>query len=435
MSLQKAENSSVIDQAVAKEEKSLGNESDTNTQGLKSPADGDRAWLVLFGCFCGLFCTQGYNYVWGIFLNYYNQHVFKNQMDDLSWIGSLWLALSNIVGPFYGWFTVKIGYKWMLLTALFLWTLGVMLASMATQIWHLYLTQGVLMGIGASLVWFPCVSAAQQWFSKRRGLSVGIAISGSGFGGLILSNVIQAVIDHLGYRWALRIIGFISFVLLVISVCTVRPFDPVQTTDIGLFNLSPFKNLQFVLLFTIQFIGNFAFNVPSSFLPAYVDHLGLDPWIGTNMSAIISGVMIIGKITSGFIGDYIGRANMVFMTTTLTGVMCLAVWLPATNPAGIWAFAAMFGYFGGGYLVMVPALLGQVVGMDDIEPANGLLFFAWFFGGLLGSPICSALINDASGHPTYSHAIIFGGVLMVFTGLLAWIIRVLRAGWNPCIKV
>ncbi|EPB82209.1 hypothetical protein HMPREF1544_11053 [Mucor circinelloides 1006PhL] len=418
-----------------KEEDRLSIESETQEYVLKQPPDGGRAWLVLFGCFCGLFCTQGYNYVWGIFLNYYNRHVFPDQMTALSWIGSLWLALANIVGPFYSWFAVKVGYKWMLIAALVLWSLGIMMASIATEIWHLYLTQGVLMGVGASLVWFPCVSAAQQWFSKRRGLSVGIAISGSGFGGLILSNVIQAVIDHLGYQWALRIVGFISFVLLIIAACTVRPLNTPLNTEIKILDLRPFRNFQFALLFAIQFIGNFAFNVPSSFLPAYADYLGLDPWIGTNMSAIISGVMIVGKISSGLISDYVGRANMTFITTTMTGVMCLAVWLTVTNPAGIWAFAAMFGYFGGGYLVMVPALLGQVVGMEDIESANGLLFFAWFFGGLFGSPICAALINDASGHPTYDHAIIFGGVLMVFAGLLAWAVRVMRAGWKPFVKV
>lgn len=117
------------------------------------------------------------------------------------------------------------------------------------------------MGVGASLVWFPCISAAQQWFSKRRGLSVGIAISGSGFGGLILSNVIQAIIDHLGYQWALRIVGFISFVLLIIAACTVRPLNTPQKTEIKILDLRPFRNLQFTLLFAIQFIGNFAFNV------------------------------------------------------------------------------------------------------------------------------------------------------------------------------
>lgn len=117
------------------------------------------------------------------------------------------------------------------------------------------------MGVGASLVWFPCISAAQQWFLHRRGLAVGIAVSGSGFGGLILSNIIQAVIDKLGYQWALRIIGFISFALLTIAALTVRPLNEPQTEDIRIFDMRPFRNKQFVLLFLVQLIGNFAFNV------------------------------------------------------------------------------------------------------------------------------------------------------------------------------
>lgn len=72
--------------------------------------------------------------MWGIFLNYYNQHVFPDQMTALSWIGSLWLALANIVGPFYSWFAVKVGYKWMLIAALVLWSLGIMMASIATEV-------------------------------------------------------------------------------------------------------------------------------------------------------------------------------------------------------------------------------------------------------------------------------------------------------------
>lgn len=76
----------------------------------------------------------------------------------------------------------------------------------------------------------------------------------------------------------------------------------------------------------------------------------MDPWIGSNLSAILSGLMIVGKIGSGSVSDYIGRANMCTICVSMTGVMCLALWLPAANSAAIWAFAATFGLFGGGYM-------------------------------------------------------------------------------------
>ncbi|KAF7730055.1 hypothetical protein EC973_003000 [Apophysomyces ossiformis] len=384
------------------------------TEGWREPPDGGRAWLVLFGCFCVRKYMheqndqQGYGYTLGIYLRYYNTVMFVDKMTELSWVVSLWLALSNIVGPFYGFFAAKVGYKWMLCAAVVFNTAAMMLASVAHEIWHLYLTQGVLAGIGASLVWFPCISAAQQWFSKRRGLGVGLAISGSGCGGLVFSNVVQAAMDSLGIQWALRIVGFICFVLLCICAATVRPLNRASTENMKAFNLAPF---------------------------AYAKHLHLSPWIGTNISAILAGVMIIGKISTGFIGDYIGRANMNFICITMTGILCLAIWLPATTAAQVWVFAALFGYFGGGYMTSVPAVLAQIVGLEDIETANGLLFFAWFFGGLFGSPICSALINVDGTEETYSYAIIFGGVLMIVAGLLAWTVRVLRGGWSPLAKV
>lgn len=154
------------------------------------------------------------------------------------------------------------------------------------------------------------------------------------------------------------------------------------------------------------------------------------------MSAILSALMIVGKISSGFLSDYIGRANMTFICVFMTGFWCLFLWLNATNSASVWAFAALFGLFGGGYMTMIPALLAQVVGPEEIEQANGMLFFAWFFGGLFGSPISSALIDEnGPDGPKYSDAIIFGGTLMVFTGLLALGLRIYRGGWNPLRKV
>ncbi|CAO3610633.1 unnamed protein product [Cunninghamella echinulata] len=404
----------------------------TTPDDLIPPPDGGIAWLVLAGCFCGLFCTQGYNYIWGIYLDYYNDYVYVNQMNTLAWIGSLWLAFSTLIGPIYGYIVYKVGYKWILITSAFCNTFALMMASISNQVWQLMLTQGVLAGFGASLAWFPCISAAQQYFSKRRGMAVGIAISGSGFGGLVMSNIVNAINNTLGVRWSLRVVGFINLVFLGFAACVVRPLNPPPKMTIKeCLSIKPFKNIQFCLLFAIQFIGNFAFNVPSGYLPSYATYLGLDKLIGTNLSAIQSGVMIVGKIGSGTVSDFIGRANTTSICIFMTGVVCLAIWLPATNTAMIWSFSATFGIFGGGYMAMMPAVLAQCVGLDIIESANGWLFFAWFFGGLLGNPLCAALINSDSGHPTYDRAIIFAGVLLCFCGCLAWVVRVIRAGWYP----
>jgi hypothetical protein len=55
-------------------------------------------------------------------------------------------------------------------------SLGLGLASISTQIWHLLLTQGLLFGLGASLLYFPILSAAPEYFTSHRGTAMGFIL-------------------------------------------------------------------------------------------------------------------------------------------------------------------------------------------------------------------------------------------------------------------
>ncbi|KAI8071369.1 major facilitator superfamily domain-containing protein [Gongronella butleri] len=355
-------------------------------------------------------------------------------MTALSWIGSLWLAMAVILGPVYGYVAYKVGYRWILIIAVFCNTFAMMMASISTQIWQLMLTQGLLAGFGASLVWFPCISAPQQYFSKRRGLAVGIAISGSGFGGLCMANIANAVNSTLGVGWSLRVVGFINLALISFAACVVRPLNPPPPVKFSQsLSFKPFRNKQFCILFCMQLVSNFAFNVPSGYLPSYAKSLGLDKWIGTNLSAISAGLMIVGKIGTGMVSDYVGRFNTTFIVTTMVGVVIMGVWYTATTAASVWAFASLFGIMGGGFLAILPAVLAQCVGFAQLEQSNGWLFFAWFFGGIAGQPICAYIIEKNDG--AYQGAIIFAGVLFLFNGVLAAILRFMHSGSKLFIRI
>ncbi|CAO3595497.1 unnamed protein product [Absidia cylindrospora] len=399
---------------------------------LREAPDGGISWLVLIGCFCGLFATQGYGYSWGVYLDYYNKNVYPGELTKLTWIGSLWFGLTNITGPVYVYLIGKMGYRWMTGIACVLSCFAMMMASITTAVWQLYITQGVLSGIASSLVWFPCISAPQQWFSSKRGLAVGIAISGSGIGGLAISNIVQAAIESVGWRWSLRILGFIQLVLMFIAFLTVKPLNPLPK-DVPIFDISTFKNRKFWVLFCIHFIGNFALYIPSGFVPSYASTLGIPSSTSSVMSSVMSAVMFIGKILNGFISDYVGRGNMTFLCGIMTGVVCLGVWYTAETAASLWAFCVLFGIFGGGYVAMITSVIAECVGVEMIESATGWLFFAWMFGGLFGQPVSAVIIEHDNGN--YGGAIIFAGVLFLFAGILAGVLRFMRSGKKIFIKI
>lgn len=184
-------------------------------------------------------------------------------MATLSWIGSICVALFFILGPINQLVIEKMGYKYMLATGTILCSAALILASFAQQVWHVFLTQGVMFGLGASFVSLPCIGAPQQWFSERRGLAVGLSFAGSGVGGLVIANITQAAIGSIGYRWALRIDGIILFVLLSVATCLVRPFGDVKTTGGGrkIINWYLFKNPMFTVLFFHGLVTTFGYMV------------------------------------------------------------------------------------------------------------------------------------------------------------------------------
>ena len=83
------------------------------------------------------------------------------------------------------------------------------------QLWQLFLTQGLLYGIGSSMYYFPIMSLTPAYFDRNRGMAMGIVLAGSGVGGLVLSPVFHALLTSLGIRWALRILGIWNLVLSI----------------------------------------------------------------------------------------------------------------------------------------------------------------------------------------------------------------------------
>ncbi|KAI8147150.1 major facilitator superfamily domain-containing protein [Fennellomyces sp. T-0311] len=401
---------------------------------MRPPPDGGwRAWLVVFGAFCSFLATQGYGYSWGVFYRYYNENVYPDHMTELSWIGSLWYWFCTITGPIYIWMASKWDDRYVIGVSCILCTLAMIFAAETHAIWQLYLTQGVMSGIGTSFAWYASLHGPSEWFDKRRGLAVGITMSASGVGGLILSNVATACFETIGYRWALRVLGFFQFAGLGIAALTCFRLNPPRK-NVPFIDISDLKNKEFLILLTIHFIGNFAFYMPSGFVPSYASYMGLNPWISANMSAIMSAFMFVGKISVGFISDYVGRFNMAVFCALMACVAHLAVWMTATTEGSMWAFAILYGIFGGGYIAMITAVVAQVVGVENVDSGLGWAFFMWSWGGLAAQPAASAIV-DRGDEPDYRGAIIYAGVLFFAGACASWWLRVRRGGWKILKKV
>lgn len=197
----------VEDEAEPGESKTSVIPKDTNTY----PEGGLIAWLVVFGAFLIHFFGISLIYITGVFIRaFYYQNVFPGAtFSQLSWISTGIGVSLPVLAPAYGYAFVRLGPRVVVIWGAFCLALGFELASLCTETWQIVLTLGLICGIGQSSLWVAAVSTVVQHFNKRRGLVVGMVAAGTGAGGLALAPMAQSLIDNLGWRNALRVLGVV----------------------------------------------------------------------------------------------------------------------------------------------------------------------------------------------------------------------------------
>ena len=120
---------------------------------------------------------------------------------------------------------------WCPLFGLVIAALAIAISSFATSVWHLILTQGVLLGLGGCLLYFPIYTFIDQWFVRRKGFAYGMMWAGSGCGGLSGPLVMNWGLSRYGEQTFLR--GWSIALVSEAEVLTREPKLTMQLLLIG----------------------------------------------------------------------------------------------------------------------------------------------------------------------------------------------------------
>ncbi|EFR00365.1 monocarboxylate transporter [Nannizzia gypsea CBS 118893] len=371
------------------------------------PADctdrGVRAWTVVAGAWCCIFCGFGWVNAIGVFQEYYQTHQLQSySTSSISWILSLEPFVLFAAGIVIGRLFDNYGPKWLLIIGLFLHVLGLMMASISTQYYQFLLAQGICSPLGASFVFYPALSCTATWFDKRRALAFGIVSSGSSLGGVIFPTILAWLLPSVGFGWALRISGLLVFILLVIANLTVRSRIAPIPRPVRLYDyLDPFSEIPFILLMLASCCGFFAMFVPINYVILEAQTGGVDANLAKYLLTILNAAR---------------RVVMIAMCV-LSAVVLLALWIPGTlvNPGSAVVyvvFCLLYGFASGAFVGMVPALLSQIsADVTKTGVRQGVLFACISIATLTGSPIAGVILNQQKGE--YWGLQIFAGIMMV----------------------
>ncbi|KAH8362500.1 hypothetical protein KR084_010325 [Drosophila pseudotakahashii] len=187
------------------------------------PPDGGWGWLVLLGSCLTNILIPGTIKSFGVLFSEFTD-AFNSSPTKAAWIPALCYFLYSSLGPVSSILSVKYSYRTVTLIGGASASLGMILSFWASSIEYLYISYGVLVGIGAGLSFPPTVYIVTSYFVKLRGLANGLCISGSALGSIILPPLLRWLLETYGYHGSCLIMGGITLNVFVAALF----YEPVE---------------------------------------------------------------------------------------------------------------------------------------------------------------------------------------------------------------
>ena len=379
-------------------------------------------WVVVGGAFVVMFLGFGVAYSFGAFFKAL-QDEFAADRADISLVFSLSIFLMFLVGAVAGPAADRFGPRRVIAAGMVLIGVGLLAASRATALWHLYIIYGLTIGLGVGFSYVPAVGTVQRWFVRRRGFASGVAVSGIGAGTLVGPFAAAWLIGLFDWRGAYVAMAGVCVVLGLAGARLIEHSperrglapdgDPPATDSrtngtatAGTDLKAALRSRPFLLYAGATFLTALGLFTPLVHLPNYARDHGLGEAAGVLLLGLFGLGSLIGRFLLGAIADRYGRHPTLAVTFAVMGAMCVLWWAST----GIWSlgiFAVVFGTCYGGFVALSPALMMDYFGGRNVSGIIGILYSAAAFGALAG-PTLSGLAYDLMG--SYSIPILAGAV-------------------------
>jgi OFA family oxalate/formate antiporter-like MFS transporter len=330
------------------------------------------------------------------------------------------------IAAFFGglWLNRK-GPRIVAVTGGFLYGLGVFLASFSDhKLWWLYLSYGVIGGIGLGFCYIVPVAVLVKWFPDRRGLITGIAVGGFGAGALVTAPLATRLIQSVGVLPTFAYLGVAFLVVTVVSGYfmqnppegwapkgwTLAATKSSQRSSRDYTLGEALRTWQWWALWLLLFLNTSAgISVISQESPLFQELAGVAAVAAASMVGVASIGNAFGRVFWAWASDSITRRATFAVMFLAQAALFWA--LPSVHSAGVLTIVAfiILMCYGGGFGTM-PAFAADYFGSRNVGPIYGLMLTAWGFASAFG-PLLIAYMRQSTGK--------YAGALHVIAGVMA----------------
>ncbi|KAI0086146.1 MFS general substrate transporter [Irpex rosettiformis] len=395
-------------------------EPETVQDGIDLPPDGGlRAWLVVLGSSLGTFATFGFVNAWGVFQSYYEQTLLSDTSPStIAWIGSIQYSLVFIPGLVVG-RLFDMGIFRIPLTLASAWlVMATFLVAECKTYWQFLLCQGFAVGLGSGVIFNPTLGVIPHWFQKKKGIALGVVAFGSSIGGTVFPIAVRNLIQSVGFKWTMRIIGFIILVALALTnVCVARRLPPKKNSG-PFFNLHAFKNPAYTTYCLAGFVSFLGLYTVLTYIDASASFAGIDDNFSFYLVSIANAGSAIGRLASGFGADIFGPLAMMIPSTAIAGILTF-IWPFMSSKSGFSAMGFFYGLSSGFFVSILAAPIVEMGETHDVGVRMGMYFTVVALGALAGPPISGAINQSTGGYKDVGYyagsAVLLSVVLLIIS--------------------
>jgi OFA family oxalate/formate antiporter-like MFS transporter len=349
-------------------------------------------------------------YAWSVFRTPLSKQ-FHWSISDVTLTFTICIFVLGVSAFFGGLWLNKMGPRVVALTGGFLYGLGVFLASFsADKLWWLYLSYGLIGGIGLGFGYIVPVAVLVKWFPDKRGLITGIAVGGFGAGALVTAPVATRLIQTVG---VLQTFAYLGVAYLIVTMATgalmknppdgwkPEGWSPSATQSKQRaakdYNLGEaLKTWQWWALWLLLFLNTSAgISLISQESPMFQEIAKVSAIVAAGMVGIVSIGNAVGRIFWAWTSDAITRRwTFVVMFLVQVGLFWMLPGIASVAILTTVSFIILMCY-GGGFGTM-PAFAADYFGSKNVGPIYGLMLTAWGSASAFG-PLLIAHLRQASG--------------------------------------
>jgi MFS transporter, OFA family, oxalate/formate antiporter len=384
---------------------------ETSTLSAPRSLDGiaHNRWLQLvYGLIC-MMAVSSPQYVWTLFTKPM-QAQFGTTLSTLQVTFSILIVLQTFLSPFQGFVVDRFGPRILISIGSVLTGLSWVLASQAQSVLGIYLTYGLLGGIGTGIIYIGVIGLMVRWFPDRRGFATGMVAAGYGMGAILTTFPVNASLAASGWQHTLLVFGIVFGIVGLVAAQGLRmpPREWMaqhEATKSSVADVSSRKMLGtpvFWLMFLMMTMMATSGLMVISQMGSFARDFGVTSATVWGLAALPLA-LTIDRFTNGFtrpffgwVSDRIGRENTMLLAFGLEGI-AMTLWLVTRGNPVLFVLLSGVVFFGWGEIFsLFPSTLTDTFGTKHATMNYGFLYIAQGVGSVLGGPL-AALLHEGTG--------------------------------------